>query len=117
MKHGKKMTDSKNCGFTLIEMITVVALVMIFSIFLVALMQVTETARGIGNASVEVRNDAKLALEKIMRELRETSLSSPLGASGIARSNGNSRISFPVPNVIRSEEHTSELQSQFHLVC
>src|SRR5689334_24323843 len=38
------------------------------------------------------------------------------GSSGNRRTSG-SAVPAPGPRTTRSEEHTSELQSQFHLVC
>src|SRR5438309_6450999 len=49
--------------------------------------------------------------------LFRSALSSPRATSAVRRAVKRSSFSSSCSGVLRSEEHTSELQSQFHLVC
>ena len=102
----KRKIGARNSGLTLIEVMIVIALMSIFSIFLVNLLMVTQTAWSIENTSVPVRAEAKRTLEVIAKELREGDPSAFSGAT-IGGSGTSQSITFYVPNQVSQSAITS----------
>ena len=101
-----------NSGMTLIELTIVGALLSIFSIFMVNIVMLTQTAWSVENTAVPVRTEGKRTLESIAKELREGDPSAPGGV--VIGGSGNSQtITFSVPNQVSKTAILSYRQIQF----
>ena len=92
---------TENRGMTLIELMLVVSLISIFSIFLVNLVMASQNAMVVQNTTVPVRAEARQILEAMMKELREADPSATGGIS-IGGSGNSQDITFRVPNQVSS---------------
>ncbi|GEM_PF-5082427 len=103
---------NRNQGMTLIELMLVVSLISIFSIFLVNLVMASQNTMAVQNATVPVRAEARQILEAMMKELREAD---PSAAGGITiGGSGNSQdITFRVPNQVSSTGVVSWIKIKF----
>ena len=103
---------ARNKGMTLIEMMVVMGIVSVFSIFVVNLVITSQNAFLIQNSAVPMRSEAKKTMETIVKELREAD---PSAAGGIMIDNNSSRITFSVPNQVSQLGIQSWRQIQFSL--
>ena len=96
-KMGEKEKIEKRSGFSLVELMLVMALMSIFSMFIVNLVMLSRHAYEIQLSSTRVRDEAKRGIEAMLKELRQTSLSNP---NGVTIAGGNAQINFAVPNQV-----------------
>jgi len=99
----KKTGRSLNSGVTLIETIMVVAIMAIFSVFLINFVAASNKATAVQQAAVPSRSEAKQAMEAMMKELRE---GDPSAAGGVTVN--SSTVVFSIPNQV---SQTNGIQS------
>ncbi|MBI4395083.1 MAG: prepilin-type N-terminal cleavage/methylation domain-containing protein [Candidatus Omnitrophica bacterium] len=104
-----KTIGKSNAGMSLVEIMIVMTLLSIFSIFMVNLIMTSQNATTIQNISVPIRAEAKQIMEAMMRELRAADPAEGITIDGT----GNSRITFSVPTVVSSQGVTDHDQIQF----
>jgi prepilin-type N-terminal cleavage/methylation domain-containing protein len=89
------MTSLKKAkkGFTIFELMVVMSLVALISVFLVALLNLSNDAWRMGTTSSTVQQETKRALEQMIREIREAD---PQAINGITVG-PDTQITFRVP--------------------
>jgi type II secretory pathway pseudopilin PulG len=102
----QKKNKKKIIGLTMVEMIVVMTILAIFSIFIVSFVVTSRQAWEVQNSSMAVRFEAKEGMETMVKELRETSLGSPIGIT-IPASPNNNTICFAIPNQISASKISS----------
>ena len=110
----KKMKTEKlksNSGLTITEVIVVLGILSVFSIFLVNIVITSQNAWLVQNTSVPMRVEAKQTMEAMAKELREGDPSAPGGI--VIGGAGNSQITFQVPNQVSQAGVQSWRQIQF----
>lgn len=95
----KNRKIKSNSGLTLLEMMIGSALLALFSIFLVNFVMTTQKAWMIEHTAVPIRNDAKRALEVMVKEFREGDPSA-YGGISISGSAPSQTIAFSVPREV-----------------
>ncbi len=96
-------------GMTMLELLIVTAITVVFSLFVSSLFILSRNAWEIGNASLLTRDQAKRAIDFMMKELRESSLSSPISVQ-IPASPANTQICFAIPNQVSASQIDSWTQ-------
>lgn len=109
-----KRLSKNNRGLTLIELMFVVTLISIFSIFMVNLVMASQNTMAVQNAAVPVRAEARQILESMMKELRAADPSATGGIS-IGGSGNSQTITFRIPNQVSSTSIMSWTKVEFYL--
>src|SRR5688572_16227515 len=111
-------------GFTLIEIMISVAVLAILVTGLYAALSASQTVYTNGVTRNEIQDRVRRALNDMSMELRQASAGTGAAITfGTAGSGGDESVTFSMCTgftagaATRSEEHTSELQSQSNLVC
>src|SRR5438309_5958588 len=73
--------------------------------------------RGDGGTAVLVGHRGRRGIRPGARAVRRVGLAAPAASGGLFPRLARLALAGDRPGAARSEEHTSELQSQFHLVC
>jgi prepilin-type N-terminal cleavage/methylation domain-containing protein len=114
-----KQKQQSNAGFTLFELMIVVGLMTIISVFMVSLLNLSRNAFSIGSRDNTVKSEAKRALELIAQELREADANAPnvpgFSNGNIDLANGNTQVTFLVPNQLDEDGPTSWTRVRYSL--
>lgn len=96
-------------GMTLVEVLIVLALLSVFSIFVVSLVIISQNAWVVQNTAVPVRAEAKQTMEAMAKELRAGDPSAGVTIGGP----NNSQITFSIPNQVSQNGVLNWRQIQF----
>ena len=109
----KKMNWTANQGLSLTEVIVVMAILSIFSIFVANLIITSQNAWLIQHTAMPARAEARQTMEAITKELREADPTAPGGVTigGV----NNSQITFRIPNQVSQTGILSWRQIQIAL--
>lgn len=95
----KRLREKNDRGITLIELMLVVSLISIVSIFLVKVVMTSQNSMAVQQTSVPVWAEARQTLESMTKELRAADPSATGGIS-IGGSGNSQDITFRIPNQV-----------------
>ncbi len=110
----KRLRKKMSRGLTLIELIIVVALTSIFSIFLVNLVMASQQTMAVQNTAVPIRAESRQIVDAITKELRAADATAPGGIT-IGGSGNSQTITFRLPNQVSNTGVTSWTKVKFYL--